>query len=330
MASNSDPTRSNGTPISVTRRALLGAGFVLPVVAGAWGAAAGTEARSSPAYERLRVAASTPIFADIVANVGGERTDAWSIIPVGADPHTWEPTPKDIQQLADSDTFIYMGAKLEPFVDTAASKRILRESGVPVLEMATYLDLIRVDKVIAHGDHTHDVRGGDPHVWLDPLKGIVLAGMIAAHLSRIDPAGEAVYSANAAAYSLELEAIDAAYEDTLSRISPDRRKLVVFHDAYTYFAARYGFEIVGIVLPNPEGEPSAGEIARLIATIEAEGIDVIFAEPQFDTDPLDAVVAETGIEIGLLMTDTFTEDVDSYMGLLRFNLESLRDHLGPS
>jgi zinc/manganese transport system substrate-binding protein/manganese/iron transport system substrate-binding protein len=209
-------------------------------------------------------------------------------------------------------------------------KRILRESGVSVLEMATYLDLIRVDKVIAHGDHTHDMRGGDPHVWLDPLKGIVLAEMIAAHLSRIDPAGAAMYSANAAAYALELEAIHTAYEDTFSQLSPERRKLVVFHDAYAYFAARYGFEIVGIVLPNPEGEPSAGQIAELIGTIEAEGIDVIFAEPQFDTDPLDVVVAETGIQIGLLMTDTFSEDVDSYLDLLRFNLHSLQAHLASS
>ena len=275
----------------------------------------------------LQVAASSPIFADIVANVGGDRVSVWSVIPSGADPHTWEATPVEMVRLTESDTFIYMGAYLEPFIEDGAWRRAARDAGIPQLELASQMLLIAVDRVVDHGDHVHDLRGGDPHVWLDPLKTVEMVDVIQRHLTELDPEGEAEYAANAEAYRDELRALDAEYRETLASISPERRKLVVFHDAYTYFAARYKFDVVGIVLPNPEAEPSARGIADLIATIEAENIDVVFSEPQFDTGILDAIAAETGVSVGMLLTDTFHDDVDTYLELMRFNLESLQELL---
>jgi ABC-type Zn uptake system ZnuABC Zn-binding protein ZnuA len=274
------------------------------------------------------VAASTPVFADIVANVGGERTEVWSVIPAGADPHTWEASPREVVRLQESDTFVYMGAYLEPFVEDGAWRRAAREAGIPQLELAQAVELIAVDRVIDHGDHVHDLSGGDPHVWLDPLKTIEVVDAVAAHLAALDPAGASTYAANAAAYKAELVALDAASLAVVERIPPERRKLVVAHDAYTYFAARYGFEVVGVVLPSPAGEPSAREIAELAETIEASGVDVIFAEPQFNSAVVEQLAAEAGVEVGLLMTDTFAGEVDTYVELMEFNLASLEHHLG--
>jgi len=275
----------------------------------------------------LTVAASTPIFADIVANVGGDRTAVWSVIPAGAEPHTWEASPKEVDRLTESDAFVYMGAYLEPFIEAGAWRRAAADAAIAQLELADHVELIAVDRVIDHGDHVHDLRGGDPHVWLDPLKTAEVVDAIEAFLAGLDPGGAAAYAENATAYRAQLTALDEEYRAALDRIPPERRKLVVFHDAYAYLAARYGFEVVGVVLPNPDAEPSAQEIVALQETIEETGVEVIFAEPQFDAAVLDPLAAETGVAVGQLMTDTFAGDVDTYLGLMRFNLDSLVDHL---
>jgi manganese/iron transport system substrate-binding protein len=275
----------------------------------------------------LIVAASTPIFADIIANVGGDRVSVWSVIPPGADPHTWEASPREMARLSESGTFVFMGAFLEPFIEAGAWRRAANDAGLPQLELAEQIELIAVDRVIDHGDHVHDLRGGDPHVWLDPLKTIEMVDVVAAHLTSLDPAGAATYSANAAAYQEELHTLHEEYEQALAAIPAERRKLVVFHDAYTYFAARYDFQAVGVVLPNPEAEPSAQGMAELMETIDAEEITVIFAEPQFDRGLLDSLAAETGVTVGTLLTDTFAGETDTYLELMWFNLASLRQHL---
>jgi len=309
---------------------LLAAGFVLLLAllpATTWGQPATPVPRSDGP---LVVAASTPIFADIVANVGGDRVEVWSVIPPGADPHTWEASPREIVRLGESDSFVFMGASLEPFIEAGAWRRAAREAAIPQLELAEHVELIEVDRVIDHGDHVHDLRGGDPHVWLDPLKVVEVVDVIAAHLSELDPGGAASYAANADAYRAELVALDQAYQEGLAAIPPERRKLVVFHDAYTYFAARYGFEVVGVVLRNPNAEPSAQEIVALQETIAEAGVTVVFKEPQFDAAILEQVAEETGVAVGELMTDTFAGEVDSYLELMAFNLESLITHLAPA
>jgi manganese/iron transport system substrate-binding protein len=310
------------------RRFLAGlAGALLPTFAPRRVPAAAGQAATPTRVAPIVVAASTPVFADIVANVGGDRVAVWSVIPVGADPHTWEASPREVVRLQESDAFVYMGAYLEPFIEDGAWRRAARDAGISQLELAEHVALIAVDRVIDHGDHVHDLRGGDPHVWLDPLKTIEVVDAVEGHLAGLDPAGAAAYAANAGAYRAALRALDEAYRSELAAIPPERRKLVVFHDAYTYLAARYGFEVVGVVLPNPDGEPSARDLADLLAVIEASGVSVVFGEPQFDLAVLDAVAAEADVAVGMLMTDTFTPDVDTYLELLRFNLDSLVRHL---
>lgn len=311
-------------PIRLSRRhflsglavGVLGAGVVLRANASAQ--------EATPAAAVLSIAASTPIFADIIARVGGENVSVWSVIPEGADPHTWEASAQDMARVGDMGAFVSMGANLEPFIEAGSWRRAVQEAGVTELVLADHLELIAVDRVIDHGDHTHDLRGGDPHVWLDPLQGIAISEVVATFLTELDPAGAATYEANAARLAAELTEIDAAYQALAEHTPAERRKLIVFHDAYTYLSARYGYEVVGVVLPNPEAETSAQGAAELVETIRAEEIEIIFAEPQFSSDVLEAIAAEAGVEVGLLLTDTFTDEVQTYPDLLRFNLESLQ------
>jgi manganese/iron transport system substrate-binding protein len=275
------------------------------------------------------VAVSTPVLADIVANVVGERATVWSVIPPGADPHTYEPTPREVARTGDADLFFFMGARLEDYLRTAAWRRTLRDSGIPTVEFAERMDLITIDRIIDHGDHVHDLTGGDPHVWLDPRRVVELVEIIVDSLVEIDPAAAEYYAANADAYVAELERLHQEYLAVIDRIPEERRQLIVFHDAYTYFEDRYGFEVIGVVLPNPHAEPSAREIADLHELIEDVGIDVVFKEPQFNAQILEQLARDQGIAVGILMTDTFTNEVTTYLDLMRFNLRSLEQHLVP-
>lgn len=302
------------------------ASVVLPVPASAAApdVAPSPDLRQAPAG---RIAVSTPIFADIVANVAGDRFDVYSVMPASADPHTYEASPQDMVAVSRSRSFIYMGANLEPFIDAGAWRRAVRDAGIPELRLADRLSLIATDQVVDHGDHVHDLRDGDPHVWLDPLMVVAMVDVIAAHLAELDPAGTDAYLANGAAYRTTLLDLDRELEAGLSRIPSERRKLVVFHDAYRYFAARYGFEVIGYVLKSPGREPSAQEIAELHTTVDQAGVTVIFREPQFNAIVLDRIAQDRGIVVAELLTDSFAGRTDSYVGLMRFNLASLVVHL---
>lgn len=278
--------------------------------------------------DRLQIAVSTPLLADIVQNVSGDRADVFSILPEDADPHTWEAAPQDIVRVTEADTFVSIGAHLEPFVESGGWRRAVIDGGVSQLVIAEQVELIDVDKVIDHGDHVHDLREGDPHIWLDPNKVIEALPAIEHHLTDLDPDGASTYAANRDAYTATLAELDAELEASFATIPAENRVLVVFHDAYTYFAARYGFEIVGVVVQNPEVEMSAQEVVDLQGDIAEREVPVIFAEPQFNTDILDVFVDASGVEVGELLTDAFAGRVDSYVDLMRFNRDNLVEHLG--
>ena len=279
----------------------------------------------------LVIAVSTPVIADIVRNVAGDRADeVYSVVPENADPHAWEPSPKDMTRAMESSTFVYMGASLEPFVESGGWRRAVDDAGIPVLMLSEYIDLIQIDETIDHGDHVHDLRAGDPHVWLNPRMVLTIIAVIETHLAMIDPDGSADYLASASRYASEIADLDAELERDLLGIPDDRRKLVVFHDAYRYFAARFDFEVIGVVLPNLDGEPAAQDIVDLLSIIDQSGVGVVFAEPQFGDDVLSLFEAESQLVVGMLMSDSFTNDVSTYVELMRFNRDSLVAHLSRS
>jgi ABC-type Zn uptake system ZnuABC Zn-binding protein ZnuA len=179
------------------------------------------------------VAVSTPLLADIVRNVAGVGANVFPIMPEDADPHTWEATPQDIERVKDADSFISIGAHLEPFVESGGWRRTVVDGGIPQLILAEHVDLIEVDKVIDHGDHVHDLREGDPHIWLDPNKVVEAIPAIAEHLGTISPGHAATYMTNAVAYTATLLDLDAELEASFAAIPPGQRKLAVFHGAYT-------------------------------------------------------------------------------------------------
>lgn len=285
-------------------------------------------ASRAAAQEPFAIATSMPILQDIVANIAGDAAEVFSILPANADPHTWEATPQDMVRMAEAQAFISNGANLEPFVETGGWRGTLEDNDIPELEVADHVELISIDHEVEHGDHSHELGEGDPHIWLDPLTIVQAVPAIAAFLSELDPNHAETYADNAAAYVVELETLHADMEKSFAAIPSERRKLLVFHDAWRYFAARYDFTIIGIVLENPESEVSAQEMVDLLHVVEESGVNVIFAEPQFNTSVLDVLVAEGDIEIAYLLTDSFTDTVTTYIGLMEFNRDQLVFSLG--
>ena len=283
-------------------------------------------ARAS-AEHPLTIATSMPILQDIVSNITGDAAHVFSIMPANADPHTWEPTPEDMVRLTEADAFILNGADLEPFVDTGGWRDTVSDNNIPEFQITDHVDLIELEEEIDHGDHVHELSGGDPHIWLDPLTIVQAVPAIASFLGEIDTSNSDVFAANAETYAKALEDLHAELDETLGVIPEERRKLLVFHDAWRYFATRYHFEVVGIVLENPNAEVSAQEMVHLLDVIDHHDVNVVFAEPQFNTSALDVLADEGDIEIVILLTDSFAEGVETYIDLMRFNRDRLVEFL---
>lgn len=261
----------------------------------------------------LRVVATTTVFADIVRNVGGDLVTVDSIIPAGAGPEDFEPSPDDAVRLADADLIVSNGAGLDDFLDD-----LIRAAGgedTPQLVLADGIPTITID-----GE-------ANPHFWLDPsLVTDHYLPAITRSLSELDPANADTYEANRAAYAAEIEAMDAENLVALEAIPTASRKLVTAHDAFPYFAEHYGFELVGVIVENVGQEPTAAELAALVETVKAAGVDAIFSESQFSPELAQALADEAGITN--VVTTLYNDSVgpapaETYLGMMRWNVQEI-------
>jgi len=308
---------------------------------GALSATSTTRAQSGP----MRIVTGTAIAQDLVRQVGGDRVDAFSVVPPGADPHTYQPTPRDVQALQGARLAFWNGLGLD---DTAAE--LVAEQQLPGLRVVVLSAGIEPmmggdhDDHDAHDDHEgHDHEDGDgdahddehghahadgnPHLWLDPAYAIRYVEVIRDALVEADPASADTFRANATAYIAEINALDTWAKGEMATIPAERRKLVTFHDAFPYFAEHYGLEMVGVVLKSPGREPSAQEVAALVTEMKQHQIPTVFAEPQFNARILDLAAKDAGVQVKRLYSDAFDDQVKTYLDLMRFNVTSVVEGL---
>ena len=183
------------------------------------------------------------------------------------------------------------------------------------------------------GHHDHHHGDHDPHFWFDPMRVQVAVNEIAARLSALDPAGTAEYEVNAGVYVRELAELHSWVEEQVEAVPEDNRLLVTSHDSFQYFAARYGFEVVGAIVPSvtTEVEPSAQDLAELVETIEREGARVVFGENIHSNRLAQRIAEETGAEIvGALYTGSLGEpggEAGNYLDMMRFNVTTMVEAL---
>jgi ABC-type Zn uptake system ZnuABC Zn-binding protein ZnuA len=270
--------------------------------------------------ERLRVLATTSIVADVVAAVGGSRIEVSALVPPGVDPHAFEPTPQDVRSVAEAQVIFESGLGLEAFlgdlVHTAGGS-------VPIVTVSADIQPLPAGGHAAEEQNAAHVEW-DPHVWLDPQNVILWTNVIEASLTALDPQGAAGYARAAEEYRLQLQALDAEMEAELSAIPQEQRRLVTDHQEFAYFARRYGFEVVGTVIPAPSAaaEPSARDLAALEDTIRSAGVRAVFVSSVVTPALARQVAQDTGIPLVTLYAHSLTDSsgpAPSYLALMRLN-----------
>jgi zinc/manganese transport system substrate-binding protein/manganese/iron transport system substrate-binding protein len=311
----------------------LVAAAVLALVTIACGEGDGDGANgATPETGTVRAVTSLEVFADLVRNVGGDRVSVQALLPSGADPHTYELPPSRVKDVAAADIVFINGLGLEEGIEDV----ITQNADGPVVELAAGLRAL--DEAEEHGDregaqeesddHGHSHDAGNPHLWLDVRNAIAYVERIRDELIDLDPQGRAVYEANASAYIEELEALDAEFAAIVETIPAERRKIVTYHDAFPYLAERYGLEVVAVVVPSPGQETSAQDVARLTRLLREEDVPAVFTEPQADNTVLELAAQDAGVPVYELLSGAYAHGVDSYTGLMRFNMEQLQEALG--
>ena len=263
----------------------------------------------------LSAVTSNTVLADLVANVGGDKVQVRSLAPAGTDPHTFQPTPDSIKTLSQARVVFFNGSGLEEWWDKTI--RSVKKPDVPVIELSKGLATIRLP------GHT---GGHDPHVWLDPnlVKGYV--ERICDALSRADGANAGFYADRAKAYQVKLDELDAWIRAEIEKIPTARRKIVTFHDAFQYFANRYGLAVKGFVVVSPGKEPSAKALAELTRRIKEEQIPAVFAEADFSPKMLEVLAKDAGVKVVTNLYDDSLSSgppADTYINMLRHNVTQM-------
>jgi ABC-type Zn uptake system ZnuABC Zn-binding protein ZnuA len=263
----------------------------------------------------LEVTATTTQVADIVRNVGGSRVEVTRILNPNSDPHEYEPRPSDARAVARAKLIFRSGGDVDGWL-----RGLLSDAG----GRARTIDLSR-------SVHTERGRGGglDPHWWQDASNGVAAVAAVRDALVRADPAGRAAYARNAAAYSARLRRLDHSIRTCVGELPRAERKLVTSHDAFGYYARRYGLTVIGALIPSlsSQAQPSARDTERLVHQIERERVKAIFPESSLNPKLEKAVARETGARAGrALWADSLGPKRSSgatYVGSLEANTAAL-------
>lgn len=283
---------------------------------------------------KLRVVATTSIIGDVVAQVGGEAIDLTILMAPGQDPHSYEPATDQLTAVSRTHVLFVNGWNLEERLLDSLTNIAEQATIVPVSAGITPLapsGTVHADEA-DHADEEHDHGNIDPHVWFDPTAVQQWVTNIAQTLATLDPANATTYQANATAYQTTLDTLSADIETQFATIPPAQRVLVTNHDTFTYLAHRYGFEILGTVIPSFStlAETSAGNLSDLIQDMQTAGVCTLFTENTVNPQLAETVAAELTdcptVQILPLYTDALGpagSGADSYLGMMQANVTTI-------
>jgi zinc/manganese transport system substrate-binding protein len=245
----------------------------------------------------VSVVVTTTFWGDVAEQIVGDDGTVEVLMPVGSDPHDYQPSSGQAAHMHEADLVIANGLGLEEGLEDVLDAAVA--DGVNVYELAPNLEPIPFGDE-DHEDEDHQHGDLNPHVWFDPIRVSQAAQAIADELRGIAP--DVDWQSRADDYASEMETLDDQITDLVATIPGDRLKLVTNHDALGYFADRYGFEIVGVVIPGGStlAEPSSAELATLVATIQQSDVPAIFAETTDPSAVADAVAAEVDNDVAVV------------------------------
>ncbi|MGQ9687769.1 MAG: metal ABC transporter substrate-binding protein [Desulfobaccales bacterium] len=303
--------------------------------------------QGASAAGKIAVTASILPLGDFCEKIGGDLVTVRVLIPPGASPHVFEPTPVAVAQALAGRVFVYVGAGLDPWAERLAkshpSKNVIfvaAVQGIPLIKEVAH----HHHEYEAHHDagpgpphpgekrevaptlKPHDHETGNPHIWLDPVLAKDICRRLAQAFIQADPAHRQEYERHLATYLAELDQLHA--EITKEVAGFQLREYVTFHPAFTYFSRRYGLREAGVIEAAPGREPSPGHIQRIITEIKKTGVKAVFAEPQLRPRVAEVIAREAGVKVLLLDPLGGRPPYGSdYLKLMRHNLAILAQGL---
>lgn len=280
-----------------------------------------------PLSSKITVYATLYPVYDFTKKIGGDRVNVKCMVPPGADPHSWEPSPQDLAELQRAQVLVYNGAGMEPWIDKVLGA--LDTKSMVVVEATRGLPLLPADTT--HSDtHPHD-QDWDPHVWLDPVLAQDMAKNIASGLSTADPKNREFYEKNCAQLVQKLENLDRAYRAVIEKCQ--KHDIVVTHQAFGYMACRYGLNQQALMGVSAEAEPTPSAMARITEFCRRNDVHYIFFEKTTTPRLAQVIAEETGAKVLVLdPLGTLTEEQlkagEDYFSIMYSNLENLRIALG--
>lgn len=256
---------------------------------------------------KLQVVTTTALLANLVENVGREWVDVRSLVPAGADVHSFQTTPEDSIAINRAQVIVINEFGFDAFLK-------------PVLESARAKNSVQVSA--AEG-----LPGeADPHLWQNPAFAILYIERIREGLSAADPEHEEQFGVNTEVYINELRELDLELAQILSPVKPELRHLVTFHDAFRHFVERYGWEASAFVSGDAD-DVSPRAVVRVLDRITQQGIPAIFAGPQFSSDVVRQAAEDAGVTVAVIYSDLAENGPTSYIEMMRVNARSLAENL---
>lgn len=269
-----------------------------------------------------RVLATTTMITEAATRIGGECVEVRGLLPVGGDPHVYEPVPRDARAITESDLVLYNGFGLEGWLD-----RLVRNAGGerPIVEVSDGLTPI-------YGQYAGG-QDPDPHLWMSVQHFIRYVENTRDALAGMAPDCRPILDANAAAYRDELQALEAWVHESVATIPERNRYLVTSHDAFQYYAEAFGLEVLGTPIGlSTDEEASAQTVARIVDDVRRTGIPALFVETTVNPNLIRRIAAESGASIGgTLYSDSLGppgSGAESYVGMIVHNTRTIVNALG--
>ncbi len=310
------------------KKLLVAALVVLGIAGCATGKENSSQTTSATAEsKKLQVVTTNSIIYDMTKNIAGDLVDLHSIVPVGQDPHEYEPLPEDVQKVQKADLIFYNGINLENGGNAWFTKMVKNAKKEANKDYFAVSDGVKV--IYLEGEN--EAGKEDPHAWLNIENGIIYAKNIAKQLIAKDPKNKEAYEKNLKAYVEKLEALDKDAKARIAKIPEEKRLIVTSEGCFKYFSKAYDIPSAYIWEINTEEEGTPEQITKLVRQLRESKVPSLFVESSVDDRPMKTVSQETGKPIhSTIFTDSIAEegkDGDSYYSMMKWNLDKIIEGL---
>lgn len=263
--------------------------------------------------QKLKVVATASMIADMAKQIGGNLVEVHCVVPIGGDPHIYDPTPSDAQLIADADLILRNGLTFEGWLGEliensgSKAKNILVTEGISPIQSLVYKNAT------------------DPHAWMDASNGLIYIRNIRDALSFSDPQNEAWFNEQYERYAEKLRSLDHYIFEQINQIPESKRILITSHDAFQYYGARYGVRLESVLGTSTDAEVQTADIIRLNKVIKESGVPALFVESTINPKVLEQIAADNNVVIGgKLYSDSIGDEnspAPSYYDMLKYNTD---------